>query len=108
MSNFPEFYELYNIHHATYTSSTRKAVYNETTPSFTINLNIIRPNDMDLMVEAESLGEFRANAKGTNAVNLREGDLVIKATDTTVRYIIMKKPRWNKLFRRNKINLRPA
>lgn len=64
-------------------------------------INIIRIGDADALIEGDVLGEYRANVTFSGA---HRGGLVwISATEI---YQIVKEPRYNKLFRKYKLNLK--
>lgn len=106
MSLFPEFYttgEVYIFDD----NSTTKVTSLPSSPNFTIDINVIRLNAEDQLIQGEQLGEYRANIKGARASEVIEG-AVIKIQGTSEKFQVVNKPKYLKLFKRYKLNLKPV
>lgn len=93
-----------SVYLPTDSSVTKKTTY-PALPNFTIKINIIRINAEDAMIEGEELGEYRANIKNGRASEVTEGALI---QADNVKYRVVNKPRFNKLFNEYKLNLKPV
>lgn len=108
MSLFKGYYETFNVYLPIDNDTTKRASFDYENADFQIDLNIIRINDLDAIVEAQELGEYRANAEGTNASQIIQSAVLKKASDETEAYQVVNKPRYNKSFKRYKLNLKPV
>lgn len=106
MSLFPEFYTTAEVYIFD-DNNTTKVIALPSTPNFTIEINVIRLNAEDSLIQGEQLGEYRANVRGSRASEVIEG-AVIKIQGTNQKYQVVNRPKYLKLFKRYKLNLKPV
>lgn len=76
--------------------------YNSDT--FTIKVNAIRLSEDDELILGETLGQVRANIRGINAGLVKRGMIIV--LNTGEKYRVVNDPRYNKLFKRYKLDLK--
>lgn len=103
MSLFPEYELAARLYDFVDSGSTKITTIDVDTDPYTeITINVIRLGDTDALIQGDVLGEYTANI----STSAERGQLVY-IPSTGDKFHVVKKPRYNKLFEKYHVNLKP-